>query len=160
MDMWSKAGAAAALMVAMQAPDALAQTALIEGVWLTPDGSEMTIAPCPAGYCGYITRIVVPDHLLRQYGNDIAAIGSSFTDAMNKDPALRARPIQNLQILSLSATDSPRRFEGFVYNPEDGNTYSGAVEAVSADRVRLKGCVLYVLCREQEWTRVALPARR
>lgn len=128
--------------------------ALIEGVWLTNTKSEMTIAPCAEGYCGYISKIVVPDHIVAKYGDELKAVGTNFTDYNNKDPNLRDRPIQGLQILTLRPGGNPWYFEGEIYNPEDGNVYSGSVEVLGADSLRLKGCVLYVLCQEQQWTRV------
>ncbi|WP_244545271.1 DUF2147 domain-containing protein [Devosia enhydra] len=132
--------------------------AMIEGTWATADGSEITIIACPQGYCGLISKIVVPEHIMKQYGGDLTAIGANYTDMMNKDPALRGRPIQGLQILRLSPTASPWRFDGEVYHPEHGNTYGGSVEVVDADRIKLKGCALYVICLEQEWARVIAPA--
>ena len=128
--------------------------AIIEGVWLTDTGSEMTIKPCVEGYCGYISKIVVPDHIVAKYGDDLKAIGTDFTDYNNKDPNLRSRPIQGLKILTLQPGGNPWFFEGEIYNPEDGNVYSGTIEVLGADTLKLKGCVLYVLCQEQEWTRV------
>lgn len=133
-------------------------TTLIEGVWLTNTKSEMTIEACAEGYCGYISKIVVPDHIVAKYGDDLEAIGDNFTDYNNKDPNLRDRPIQGLRILTLRPGNNPWYFEGEIYNPEDGNVYTGSVEVLGADNIKLKGCVLYVLCQEQEWTRVIEPA--
>jgi uncharacterized protein (DUF2147 family) len=127
----------------------------IEGVWLTTDKSEMTIRPCDEGYCGYISKIVVPDHIIAKYGDGLKALGDNFTDYNNKDPSLRNRPIQGLQILTLRPGNNPLYFEGQIYNPEDGNVYSGSVEMLGADNLKLKGCVLYVLCQEQQWVRVS-----
>jgi uncharacterized protein (DUF2147 family) len=138
------------------AQSAAAPAALIEGVWLTDSKSEMTIARCVEGFCGYISKIVVPDEIVAQYGDQLAAI-DTFTDYNNKDPALRDRPIQGLQILTLRGGGNPWYFEGEIYNPEDGNVYSGSVEVTGADSLKLKGCVLYVLCQEQVWTRVPAP---
>ncbi|WP_417309340.1 DUF2147 domain-containing protein, partial [Devosia sp.] len=116
--------------------------------------TEMTIAPCPAGYCGYISKIVVPE----EYGDAVGSLAvEDYVDVNNSDPALRNRPIQGLQILTLGPTGSPSTFEGTIYNPEDGNTYSGAIEIISADRVRLKGCMFKVLCQEEDWTRISAP---
>ena len=139
-----------AATMAQAVPDSL-----IEGVWQTAEKSELTIAPCPQGYCGYITKIVVPDHIIAQYGDDLAAIGTNYTDYNNKNPALRDRPIQGLQILTLRPGSDPWYYEGEIYNPEDGNVYAGSVEVTGADRLKLKGCVLYVLCQEQIWLRVS-----
>jgi uncharacterized protein (DUF2147 family) len=128
---------------------------LIEGVWLTVEKSEMTIAPCPEGHCGYITKIVVPKHIIERYGDELQAIGTNFFDYNNKNPSLRDRPIQGLQILTLRQGADPWHYEGEVYNPEDGNTYAGFIEVVDQDRIKLKGCAYMVLCQEQIWTRVS-----
>ncbi len=127
----------------------------IEGIWLTNDATELTIAACPEGVCGYISKIVVPERLKQQYGEELATIDpASYTDVNNKDPNLKSRPIQGLQILTLRPTANPYYYEGEIYNPEDGNIYAGSIEVLSADAIKLKGCVLYVLCQEQEWARV------
>ena len=129
--------------------------ALIEGVWLTTAQTELTIVPCATGFCGHISKIVVPEAIRQKYGDQLGSIDpASFTDANNKDPALQGRPIHGLQILALRQTANPMFYEGEIYNPEDGNIYSGSVEVLSADTIRLKGCVLYVLCQEQDWSRV------
>ena len=139
---------------AAAAQEAVAPPAIVEGVWLTDSQSEMTIARCVEGFCGYISKIVITDEIVAKYGTDVKAIGTNFTDYNNKDPNLRNRPIQGLQILTLRPGSNPFYFEGEIYNPEDGNVYSGSVEVTGADSLMLKGCVLYVLCQEQQWTRV------
>src|SRR5690606_9641239 len=96
-----RAGAIGLVAVLQLGGAAVAAEALIEGTWLTATKSEMTIAPCAEGYCGYISKIVVPDHIRTRYGADLEAIGTNFTDYNNKDPALRGRPIQGLNILTL-----------------------------------------------------------
>lgn len=147
-----------ATSVALGAGPAAAQQALpalIEGVWLTTARTELTIVACPIGYCGHISKIVIPEEIKQKYGDQLESIDpASFTDANNKDPALQGRPIQGLQILALRQTGNPMYYEGEIYNPEDGNIYSGSVEVLSTDLIRLKGCVLYVLCQEQDWSRV------
>lgn len=129
----------------------------IEGVWRTLLASEVTIAPCPEGFCGYLSRIVVPEGLLS--GAEAAAAAQmtpdQFTDHRNKDARLRGRPMLGLQILTVRAGTKPGIYDGDVYNPEDGNTYSGYLEVLSQDMVRLNGCVLFnVICRGENWVRV------
>jgi uncharacterized protein (DUF2147 family) len=129
--------------------------AVIEGVWLTDSKSEMTISPCGQGWCGYITKIVVPERIKKQYGDDLEAIGDNYTDAMNPDPDLRDRPILGLQILTLKASSREKVFDGEIYNPEDGKTYSGYLEVVSDKKLVLNGCVMMGLfCKGEDWTRV------
>ncbi|UYN99888.1 MAG: DUF2147 domain-containing protein [Devosia sp.] len=153
---WGWAGLAGLVATMGWAPSAQAQSA-IEGVWRTVLESEVTIYPCPEGYCGHLTRIVVPTENLSP---EEAAAASSmaveeFTDQRNKDPNLRNRPMLGLQILTLRPADKPNIFDGEIYNPEDGNTYSGYLEMVGPDTVRLNGCVLFnTICRGEDWTRV------
>lgn len=130
--------------------------ALVEGTWLTPDQAEMTIEECqPNVLCGTLSKIVITKAHVEQYGVDPSAIDvNAITDVMNKDPAMRDRPMLGLQILTLKATDNPWHFTGDIYNPQDGNTYSGEIKVKDADSIVLKGCALYVLCQEQTWTRV------
>lgn len=139
---------------------ALAQEqSIIEGTWRTLLLSEVTIAPCAEGFCGYLSRIVVPDGLLSGAEAEAAAAmrPEDFFDHRNKDPALRSRPMLGLQILTLHQGAQPYVFEGEIYNPEDGNSYSGYLELLGPDQVRLNGCVLFnVICRGEDWARVPL----
>jgi len=127
----------------------------IVGIWRTQSTSEITIVPCGTGYCGYISKVVVPDRLKRQYSAEVARMRGNILDGLNKDPSLRNRPIQGLQVLSLNVQVSTNRLNGKIYNPEDGKTYNGFLVIVRSDMVRLSGCVLFnLLCRGEDWTRV------
>lgn len=149
-----RAGAAGlAVLAPLCMTGAARAEALIEGVWLTPQQAEMTISACVEGFCGYITKVAITDEIRAKYGDGLDQV-EVFTDYNNRDPALKARPIQNLQILTLRGTDSPWRFQGEIYSPEDGNTYAGELTILDADRLVLKGCALIVLCQEHIWTRV------
>jgi uncharacterized protein (DUF2147 family) len=131
--------------------------ALVEGTWVTPELAEMTIAECPEGYCGVLSKIVITDEQVAQYGVSAAEIKvESITDEFNQDPALRGRPMLGLRMMTLRATSNPWQFEGEIYNPRDGNIYAGYMEVKDADTVVLKGCALYVICQEQVWTRVLM----
>ena len=138
----------------LAASPAQAQTA-IEGVWLTPQQSEMTVNACVEGFCGYISKIVITDAIRAKYGTAVDAV-AVYTDYNNENPALKDRPIQGLKILTLRQTDATH-FEGEIYNPEDGKTYDGFIEVTGIDTLTLKGCAMRVFCAEQEWRRVALP---
>lgn len=146
----------------MPAPEAIvAPASPVEGVWLTAAKSELTVTACPDGFCGAITKIVVPEDLYKQNKAAIESMGGAdnATDVMNKDPSLRSRPILGLQILTLHAGNKPQIFDGTIYNPQDGNTYSGYVEVLGPDKIRLNGCILYnTICKGEDWTRVPEPA--
>jgi uncharacterized protein (DUF2147 family) len=132
----------------------------IEGTWRTVSLSEVTITVCPDGFCGVLSNIVVPEGLLSgAEAEAAAALGpENFFDERNQDPALRNRPMLGLQILTLVPSDKPNIYDGTIYNPEDGNTYSGYMELITPDLVRLNGCVLFnVVCRGEDWVRVIVP---
>jgi uncharacterized protein (DUF2147 family) len=129
----------------------------IEGIWQTQELSEVTIALCPTGFCGTLSKIVVPREGLteEEYAAAQAMAVESFTDMRNPDPALRSRPMLGLQILTLLASTKPNVYDGEIYNPQDGNIYSGYVEMLGPDMMRLNGCVLYnLICQGQDWVRV------
>ncbi|QDZ09862.1 DUF2147 domain-containing protein [Devosia ginsengisoli] len=129
----------------------------IEGIWQTLELSEITIALCPEGFCGTLSKIVVPREGLteEEYAAAMAMPVESFPDVRNPDPALRSRPMLGLQILTLLPSQKPHVYDGAIYNPEDGNTYSGYVEMLGPDLIRLNGCVLYnIICQGQDWVRV------
>lgn len=131
----------------------------IEGVWRTQLLSEINIAACPEGFCGSLSRIVVPEGMLSGAEAEAAAAMApeDFFDERNEDPALRNRPMMGLQILTLWQGKEPHIFDGEIYNPEDGKTYSGYIEMIGPDTLRLNGCVLFnVVCRGEEWSRVPM----
>ena len=104
-----------------------------------------------------ITRIVVPSEGLSAAEAEAAAAMSpeQFFDYRNEDPALRNRPMQDLHMLTLRPGNKPTIYDGEIYNPQDGKTYSGYVELTGPDSMRLNGCVLYnVICRGEDWVRV------
>ncbi len=129
----------------------------IEGIWQTQELSEVTIALCPEGFCGTLSKIVVPREGLtdEEYAAAQAMPVESFTDMRNPDPTMRDRPMLGLQILTLLPSVKPNIYDGEIYNPQDGNIYSGYVEMLGPDMIRLNGCVLYnIICQGQDWVRV------
>jgi len=130
--------ATAVAMLALAPSLAVAQSA-IEGVWRSKQSSEVTITSCGGSFCGKLTKVVTPD--------------GRNNDAKNENPDLRSRKLQGLQILEMKATSRATKFEGQVYNPEDGKTYSGNIEVKSADKMVLNGCVM-IFCKGEEWTRI------
>ncbi len=129
---------AVALLLTASGTGALAQkTSDLSGLWQTETpGSTVRIARCGGGYCG-----------------TIAATAGAGLDAQNPDPALRARKLVGVQIMQ-AGTPSGDGFEGSLYNPKDGKTYSGSVTPKGPDTVEVAGCVLSVLCKRQTWRRV------
>lgn len=116
----------------------------VVGRWRTgTHDAIIEIARCGRSICG---RLLTSDLLRREPGT---------RDSKNAEPALRARPLQGLQMLGDFTPAAGGVWEnGHVYDPEDGRTYSGRITPLGADRIKLRGCVFFPLCKTQTWTRV------
>ena len=44
------------------------------------------------------------------------------------------------------------RWDGQIYNPENGKTYTGHISLKSPDVLRVEGCLLF-FCGGEDWTR-------
>jgi len=50
------------------------------------------------------------------------------------------------------------RWQGEVYNAEDGETYAANIKLVSPDVLKIEGCGFFgMICGGEDWTRVPLP---
>ena len=126
---------------AMFAGPALAQD--ITGLWRTEaGGGQIEISRCGSSLCG---KLVTSDGI---------KANPDLRDLRNKDPALRNRPLKNLQILGGFAGGPPTWTGGTIYNSIDGGTYSGTITLVSPNQLKLKGCIVAPLCKTQTWTRM------
>ncbi len=117
----------------------------LEGVWRTEHGeSHITIEACPSGYCGKVVYLAEP----------FDETGLFKADRHNPDPKLRGRPLLGLTIVhGMKAAERPGHWKGQIYNPEDGDTYTATID-LDRDRLVVEGCVAYVICGSQTWTRL------
>jgi uncharacterized protein (DUF2147 family) len=133
----------ALIAAALTAVSGSAFAADVTGLWATPsNGGQVEIARCGNSLCGkLVTSTPIKADPARK-------------DAKNKDEAQRNRPLKGLQML-YDFTGGPTKWTGGkVYNPEDGGTYSGTIELVSDNELKLKGCIVAPLCKTQKWTRI------
>ena len=115
----------------------------ITGRWSTPaNGGQVEVSHCGNSLCG---KLLTSDHIKAD---------PAVRDARNKDAAQRDRPLKGLQLL-WGFNGGPGKWTGGkVYNPTDGGTYAGTIELVSADQLKLKGCIVAPLCKTEVWTRL------
>jgi uncharacterized protein (DUF2147 family) len=78
------------------------------------------------------------------------------SDSRNPDAALRDRPLDGLPLLWGFSPAGAGWEGGRLYNPETGQTFRSSMQLISADRLRVRGC-LGLLCRSQVWTRIGTP---
>lgn len=110
----------------------------ITGQWLTKEGKAIvTVAPCGAGICGRITKVLKPN----PEGHGV--------DERNPNPALRNRPIVGLQILSNFA-DGGKDWRGRIYDPEAGKEYRSILKKLPDGNLQVQGCIAF-LCQTQLW---------
>jgi len=87
-------------------------------------------------------------------GSDGLRANPNLLDSNNKDASLRGRRLMGVQILS-GFTRSAREWSGgTIYNGEDGGTYKATVTPMDADHLKVRGCIIWPLCKTQTWTRV------
>lgn len=107
------------------------------GIWLTETGdSKVRLARCGSGYCGTLVSVSGPG-----------------LDEKNPEPSLRSRSLVGVQIMNANKATSDG-FEGTLYNPKDGKTYSGGLTVKGPNLVEVAGCVMSVFCKRQTWKRV------
>jgi uncharacterized protein (DUF2147 family) len=116
------------------------------GTWLTEDQKgKIRIVNCGGALCGTLVWMKEPlDPDTKQ----------PRTDKNNKDASLQGRPLLNVPIVLGMQPTGPDKWEGKVYNSEDGNTYSGSFTMTGANTAVLKGCIMGgLLCKGQTWSR-------
>ncbi len=120
-----------------------AAAAEIDGVWLCPSRSaHVKISHCGEAVCAKVISATKPH------------TNPDFLDVHNKDPALRNRSVIGATLLD-GFTGGPTEWTGgHVYNPGDGNTYSGKLVLIDDKHLKLTGCALWVLCKSQVWVRL------
>jgi uncharacterized protein (DUF2147 family) len=76
-------------------------------------------------------------------------------DSANPDPAKRTRPILGLPIIRGMRAVAENRWEGTIYNAQDGRTYQASVTLRRPDLLEVEGCILGGwLCSSEDWRRV------
>jgi uncharacterized protein (DUF2147 family) len=136
----SGVAAVAAMSAAVMAGPVSAATPL--GDWLTKDGDAVIrIADCDEALCGTIAWVKKPG-----------------TDRNNPDPERRGDDIVGVQILLSMKPVAENRWEGEVYNAENGKNYLAYITLVEPDVLKISGCVLGGLfCGGEKWTRQSEP---
>ncbi|UTD26559.1 DUF2147 domain-containing protein [Bradyrhizobium sp. WD16] len=119
------------------------------GTWLTEDGrARIRVERCGANLdqaCGYIVWMK----------NPVDARGEPYKDHYNPDPAKRLRPILGHQLIMGLMPRAVGRFDGEIYNAENGKSYQISLWREAPDRLKIKGCMLSLLCATETWNRTA-----
>jgi uncharacterized protein (DUF2147 family) len=116
------------------------------GTWLTgSQKSKVRIVNCGGALCGNLVWLAEPMD---------PATNQPKLDDKNADAGKRSRPLLGIPIvLDMRPSGTPDKWEGHVYNAEDGQTYAGSFTLTGANTAELKGCVAAIFCKTQTWTR-------
>ena len=119
----------------------------LQGAWLTEDkDAVLKITKCGDQLCGRIIWL--------ESATDRS--GSLRLDQNNPDPAKHTQRICGLVVISGLKPTGPDTWDGSVYNPQDGQTYSGNITVLSDQALKVRAYIgLPVFGRSQTWTRVS-----
>lgn len=131
------------VLIALVAAAASLPADTVVGRWQTESRHGIVeITRCGASICGTLVS------------SDGIRANPQLRDEKNKKPELRARELRGLQILQGFRWSSDSWSGGSIYNAEDGGTYGATVTMVDRDHLKLKGCIVWPLCKTQTWVRV------
>jgi len=119
------------------------------GIWATEDGkSRVQIEDCGNKLCGKIIWLSDP------FEKD----GTEAVDSENPNPQLRMRRLVGLTILGGFMPDrsDPKLWQsGWIYDPDNGKTYSCNLRLESPESLRVRGYIgLPIFGASQIWSRV------
>jgi uncharacterized protein (DUF2147 family) len=130
---------ASAAILALTSASALAADPI--GDWLVKDGyANIRIDNCAGKLWGIVVWEKEPG-----------------VDSENPDPAKKTRPTLGMPVLMGLAPTKPNKWEGEIYNSQNGKMYSANISVVDENTLELEGCLVWPLCLAQKWTRVKTP---
>ena len=115
----------------------------VTGRWQTPTRHGIVeVTRCGGSICGRLVE------------SDAIRANADARDTHNKDEAQRGRRLKGLLMLGGFTADENAWTGGSVYNGEDGGTYHATVTPVDQDHIKVKGCIIWPLCKSQTWIRL------
>jgi uncharacterized protein (DUF2147 family) len=121
----------AGLGVALAPASAFAKS--LEGRWRN-GAMEIVIARCGGGLCGRVVKASAKQQAKSQHGSGTRLLG--------------ARVIDNIQ------PSGAGRWNADVYVASRDMNARGTIEQESPDRLKVRGCVLAVVCKTTHWDRI------
>lgn len=119
------------------------------GTWQTEDGrARIRTERCgsdAARLCGFVVWGKEP----------LDETGKPKLDRYNPNPGKQDRPQLGHQLLSGLKQNAEGRFEGKIYNADNGKSYDVTVWSDQPSALSVKGCMLAVFCGSQTWSRVS-----
>ena len=120
------------LAMALAPASALAKGGL-QGRWKN-GAMEIVIAPCGESLCGRVTKASAQQQARSQRGSGTHLLG--------------ARVIDHIQ------PSGPGKWSAEVFVASRDMNARGTIEQVGPDRLKVRGCVLAVICKTTHWDRI------
>lgn len=128
----TRAGIIAALLIAAASGAAEARSP-IEGRW-AKGKLQIDIKPCGATLCGTVVKASRKQQARAERGSGTELIGATLIKEI--------RPA------------GPRSYRARVFVPDRNMNASGKIQQVSPNQLKVSGCVLAIVCKSANWTRV------
>ena len=125
--------AAIAAMALVSGPAAASAKSPIEGRWKNGK-MEVVIAPCGKTLCGTVVKASPAQQAKAERGSGTDLVG--------------ARLIESIE------PTGPGTYRGRVFVADHGVHASGTIRQVSRNQLKVKGCILGVVCRSKTWDRI------
>ena len=128
----TRAGIIAALLAVTIAGAAHARSP-IEGRW-KKGKLQIDIRPCGSTLCGTVVKASAKQQARAERGSGTELIGAALIEDI--------RPT------------GPNSYRGKVFVPDRNMNASGRIRQVSPNQLKVSGCVLALICKSSNWTRV------
>ena len=115
----------------------------VVGRWKTETKNAIVeIERCGQSLCGTLIS------------SDGITANPALKDANNKDEKLRGRTLKGIRMLWGFSYKDGSWVKGNIYSGDDGGTYDATITPIDANSIKLKGCIVWPLCKNQVWQRV------
>lgn len=139
----------AALLAGLAGAGHAAAPADATGTFLTEDGRARIrmerCGPAEKNLCGYVVWLKVP----------LNDKGQPRVDFKNPDTKKQARPSLGHQLILGLKPNADARYEGKIYNSEDGKSYDVTIWSEAPGELTVRGCLIAFLCKSQTWNKVS-----
>ena len=116
----------------------------IIGIWNTEKkDAKIEIYACGKRYCGKIVWLKEPTYPAH---SKVGMLGMPILDSNNPEPSHRIIPLVGLQMLFDFVFSGNNVWGGGkIYDSDDGKTYSGKMELLSNNKLKLRGYIGIIL---------------
>jgi len=125
--------ACVAALAVLSGPAAASAKSPLEGRWKN-GRMEVVIAPCGASLCGTVVKASEKQRARAERGSGTELIGARLIERIEKT--------------------GPNSYRARVFLADRNMHASGTIRQVSRDQLKVRGCVLGLICKSKTWDRV------